>query len=1061
MSKIILGLDLGVTSIGYCLFDEENQHIITTGSRIFQAGVDSSPLGKESPKNATRREKRQIRRQIFRRSQRQSLLIAVLQDLGWLPREEVLLEIVLQKKPYELRKRALDEALTLEELGRIFIQLSKRRGFKSSRKSGNDEDSEKGKLYKGDDKADKKGISELQNEVENGGFRTIGEYFASLDPHELRIRNRYILRSQYLQEFDEIWKSQLRFHPEIEKPTTYESVVRNHSKARQQERWKDKTLYDFLKEYVIYFQRPLKSQKGNVGKCTLEPKSSRSPKSALVFQEYRIWDKLNSIRIIGLNRNLDPLTFEEKQKAYQKLSVSKEQTISQLMKLWRLGEGFSCNYDEKTVIKGNITAHALINVFGLEVWQALSNTEKENRWKLIYDAEDNDWLKKYGVEKWNLSEEQAQKLTKVFFEKMYAELSQKAMNKILPMMKDKNLDYSQACVAVGYNHSQISETGRISDVLSPFQKKINSPIVVQGLHELRKVVNTLITEYSIKPDIIRIELARELKMPKEQREAILIRNSANEKENKAIRDELFFNTQGFSKKYKSIYEIPTDDILKYKLWMECNKICPYTDKQISATDLFGENNLFEIEHILPRSRSFDDSFQNKTLCERDFNKNTKGDFMPYEMLKNGKITQEKYDQMIERVKEFSRNGKRNVSKINKFLLRNIPPDMVAQQLNDTQFLAVAAKDYLKQICDNVQPTVGSSTSQLRKLWGLNNVLNPVGDVKNRDDHRHHAVDAIVVACTSIKHIQELSKFNRDKKYKTERIRFEYPYPAFRNDVKDAVEGILISHKVKNRPRGQMHDETMAGKVMNSDKSHKTKEGDSSQKFYTTRIALTDLITAPAKVMKIGDKVVRDTVLQRLFEKGVNIHEKITKVPNDAFNETLWMPNKQGKNIHAIKHVRIHDVATNKIEIRKDTFVDGGNNHHIVIFQKPNGKREGKIVSMYEVMALRKKNKLPVIDTEVGEENDFVMALSTNEMVLVDNGDFKTSEINWTNPDYAELTNHLYRVQKITDGQITFRHHLTSVLKDKEGKEIGRLLKSPSVFEGIKVKINHIGEIKPA
>jgi CRISPR-associated endonuclease Csn1 len=1061
MSNIILGLDLGVTSIGFCLYDEENKKILTTGSRIFQAGVDSSPLGKESPKNATRREKRQVRRQIFRRAERQSLLIAVLQDLGWLPREEVLLNIALQKNPYELRKRALDEALTLEELGRIFVQLSKRRGFKSSRKSGNDEDSEKGKLYKGDDKAGKKGISELQDEVEKGGFRTIGEYFASLDPHELRIRNRYILRSQYLDEFDKIWKSQLRFHPEIEKPTTYESVVRNHSKARQQERWKNKTLYDFLKDYVIYFQRPLKSQKGNVGKCTLEPKSSRSPKSALVFQEYRIWDKLNSIRIIGTNRNLDPLTLDEKQKAYQKLSVSKEQTISQLMKLWKLGEGFSCNYDEKTVVKGNVTAHALISVFGNNVWEALNDTEKENRWKLIYDAEDNEWLKKYGKEKWHLSEEQALKLTKVSFEKMYAELSQKAMNKILPLMKNKNLDYSQACVEVGYNHSQVSEMGRVSDVLGPFLKKINSPIVVQGLHELRKVVNTLITEYAIKPDVIRIELARELKMPKEKREAILIRNSANEKENKAIRDELFFNTQGFSKKYKSIYEIPTDDVLKYKLWMECNKICPYTDKQISASDLFGENNVFEIEHILPRSRSFDDSFQNKTLCHRDFNKNIKGDLMPYEMLKNGKITQEKYDQMIERVKEFRRNGKRNVSKINKFLLRSIPPDMVAQQLNDTQFLAVAAKDYLKQICDNVQPTVGASTSQLRKLWGLNNVLNPVSDVKNRDDHRHHAVDAIVVACTSIKHIQGLSKFNRDKKYITERIRFEPPYPNFRNDVKDAVEGILIAHKVKNRPRGQMHDETMSGKVLNPDKTHKTKAGDDAQKFYTTRIALTDLIAAPAKIMKIGDKVVRDTVLQRLYEKGVNINEKITKVPNDAFNETLWMPNKQGKNIHPIKHVRIHDVATNKIEIRKDTFVDGGNNHHIVIFQKPNGKREGKIVSMYEVMALRKKNKLPIIDTEVGEGNEFVMTLSTNEMVLVDKDDFKTSQIDWGNPDYNELSNYLYRVQKITDGEITLRHHLTSVLKDKDGKEIGRIIKSPNSFQGIKVKINHIGQINRA
>ena len=332
MSKIILGLDLGVASIGYCLYDETQKRIITAGSRIFQAGVDASPLGKESPRNVTRREKRQVRRQIFRRSERQNLLIAICQDLGWLPRQESSLEIVLQKNPYALRKKALDEAISLEELARIFIHLSKRRGFKSSRKSSSDEDGEKSKLYTGDEKTGKRGITELQEAIDAGNFRTLGEYLASLDPHQVRIRNRYILRSQYLAEFDALWQSQLKFHPEIQKPITYETVVRRHSKARQQEIWKDKNLYDFLKEYVIYFQRALKSQKGNIGQCTFEPKSRRSPKSALVFQEFRIWDQLNSVRIVGLNRNYDALSVEEKHKAYQKLSVSKEQSVQQLMK---------------------------------------------------------------------------------------------------------------------------------------------------------------------------------------------------------------------------------------------------------------------------------------------------------------------------------------------------------------------------------------------------------------------------------------------------------------------------------------------------------------------------------------------------------------------------------------------------------------------------------------------------------------------------------------------------------------------------------------------------------
>jgi CRISPR-associated endonuclease Csn1 len=468
---------------------------------------------------------------------------------------------------------------------------------------------------------------------------------------------------------------------------------------------------------------------------------------------------------------------------------------------------------------------------------------------------------------------------------------------------------------------------------------------------------------------------------------------------------------------------------------------------------------YEIEHILPRSRSFDDSFQNKTLCHISFNAK-KSNRMPYEMLAQSIIDQAEYDQILSRVKELKRNGKRNASKIKKFVLQQMPLEMAAQQLNETQFLAVAAKEYLGQICGNVQPTMGAATAQLRKLWGLNHVLNPINNIKNRDDHRHHAVDAMVIACTNIGMVQKLSRFN-EQKIQATRERFDYPYPAFRRDVKEAVEGILIAHKVKNRPRGQMHDETMAGKVMNRDKSHKTRPDDPKQKYYTVRILLTDLIAAPAKVMKIGDKIVRDTVLQRLQAKGVDISQKITKIPADAFIEPLWMPNKQGKNIHAIRHVRIHDVASNKIEIRKDTFVDSGTNHHIVIYQKSNGEREGIAVSMYEVMAIRKRNKQHVINTDCGEGNEFVMALSTNEMVLVDEGNFKTEDINWHSPDYTLLSKYLYRVQVITKAQITFRHHLAAVLTDKEGNQVGRLLKTPNSFKGIKVIVNAIGEIRKA
>ncbi len=1047
--SITLGLDLGVSSIGWCLQDTTQQQIIAVGSRIFQAGVQSSPLGKESSWNATRTAKRQIRRQIFRKAERQELLIKIFQGLGWLSEYEELLEITMAKDPYQLRKKALDEALTLEELARVFYHLSKRRGFKSSRKSTSDED---GKLFSGDAKEGKVGIDELRNEMEKGGFRTIGEYFSSLNPHEKRIRNRYVLRNQYVDEFDKIWISQLRFHPEIEKPINYDYILRNYCKARQQEKWQNQSFYYFLKDYVIYFQRPLKSQKKMVGFCSLEPESKRTPLSHLTFQEFRILDKLNSFRIVGPNRNYEPLTPLEKQVAFQKLNQVKEQTVEQLFKLWYFDANFSANYDRSDKVLGNKTAHSLIGVFGKSVWEALSDEEKHQRWKVMYDANDNTWLKQYAEKQWGCTLAQQEKLAKVSFEKGYGNLSQKALTKILPLMKVEHIDFSTACQTVGYHHSQ--KTGNVitKNILSPFTKKINSPIVSQGLHELRKVINTLIQEYSIKPDCIRIELARELKMPKEKRENLNKDNKARANEHKAIVEELLKNSTHFV----SEYDVQPDDIIKYKLWQECKHICPYTGNQISLSDLFN-NNRYQIEHILPYSRSLDNSFQNKTLCEAHFN-TKKGNLMPYEMYQKGIIDKETYENILERAKQLTRNGKRNTKKFERFILRQMPQDMVAQQLNDTQFLAVAAKEYLLQICSTIEVSMGAATAQLRRLWELNSVLNSVADIKNRDDHRHHALDAIVIANTTPRMIQLFSKHNQ-KGIQNNTEKFPFPWGRFRLDVKEALEKVLTSHKQKNRVRGQLHDETMWGKVKDFDGSHRVDKKNPSQKVYTNRIPLHS-ITDNNKVDKIADKVVKEVVKKRLLEKGVDITQKKYKVPNDAFVEPLWMPNKKNLKI-PIHHVRIHDVSTNKIEIRKDTFVDSGNNHHIVIYQKNDGKRSGLVVSMYEAHQ-RKLRKEPIINTDCGEGNEFIVALSTNDMVLLDSEQFKTNQIDWLNPDYALLSENLYRVQKMDINlTITFRHHLASVLKDKEGNEIGRVFAKPNTFKGVKVVVNSIGEIRLA
>jgi CRISPR-associated endonuclease Csn1 len=1065
----VLGLDMGVASIGWSLIDDSEKKIITAGTRIFQAGVNVQPTGKEESRNVKRREARQIRRQIFRKHQRRDLLKLVFQKIGWLPEGEDFVNQIFKLNPYELRRKALYEELTLPELARVFYHLSKRRGFKSSRKAGANEE---GIIFKGSD--GKMGVTDLKQKMKDSDSKTIGEYFDKIQKGEVdgedetKVRGKHFtLRDMYLEEFDTIWEIQVEFNPDIQKPMLYESMLRIKEICSEQQRdkWMHKDFYQFLKDYVMYYQRPLKSQKGLVGNCTLEPKSKKAPMSSLLFQEFRIWDKLHSFRITGPDRNDTPLTLKEKQTAFEKLNGSKEQTVEQIMKLLKL-ENYNHNFSLKKgedKIKGNRTAHALMAVFGKVNWINLDFAEREKRWKIIYDAEDNKFLVEYGIEKWGLSPEQAEKLKDVSLESKYGNISQKAIKKILPFMVEQNLDYSKACVEAGYDHSQSNNHSKGTYQLLDEKKvpKLRNPIAEQPLHELRKIVNKLITEYRT-PDIIRIELARELKMPKKKREAILLDNKARERENDRVTNRL--------REDCGLVNVSSEDIIKYKLWEECNHICPYTGENIGKSQLFG--GLYEVEHIIPFSRSLDDSIQNKTLCHVYFNK-MKGNYTPFEMDKVGKIdeynrlykTNITYDAIVERAKKLMRgktdtySGEFNYKKYKKFIQQTVNSDMVAQQLNDTAYMSLQARAYLETICKKVQVSKGGATATLRRNWGLNRLLNKFDmNIKTREDHRHHTLDAIVVACTTPTMLQSISTLHQ-KGIKPDPKLFPKPWDGFRNDVEQSLNEVLVAHRKKQRVRGQLHEESMFGKVKTLDGTDKTDEKGLS--YFTIRKDLASL--TPAMIMKVAEPA-RSIILERLASLGVDISaKKIKEIPPETFKEPLYMPNnkKNPKSLpNIIKKVRVHDVGSNKIEVRKGVFMDSGNNHHIVIFQKPDGKRDGIVVSLFEATK-RKKLKQPIINTDCGAENEFVMSLATNDMVLIDDENFKTAEINWQNVDKTILSERLYRVQKMDISQtITFRHHLVAVLKNEEGVEEGRVFAKPNTFKGIKVIINEIGEIRP-
>ncbi len=447
--------------------------------------------------------------------------------------------------------------------------------------------------------------------------------------------------------------------------------------------------------------------------------------------------------------------------------------------------------------------------------------------------------------------------------------------------------------------------------------------------------------------------------------------------------------------------------------------------------------------IIPRSRCGDDSFANKTLCRIDENAR-KGNQTPYEFYEGT----EQYDEILQRIKVLPFNKQK------KFRQKEIGGDFISRQLNDTAYMSRMSQQLLAILGYKTGVTKGQATAELRHLWGLNSLLSKNGEgheLKNREDHRHHALDAAVVAMTDDGILHKLSSYNKYERSPT-RERFEKPWPTFREDMEPFIKNLLVSHRVNKRIRGALHEETLYGKTQLWDEK--------GQPLYAVRKTLESLKTA--MVAKIADETVRAIVKERLRDLGVDPGQKKFTIPNNAFKDNpLYMKSVKGKQI-PIKKVRIHQPFNNMILLsrRNKTGVKPGANHHVVLYKyqdkKGNTRQGGEVCTLFEAVR-RLKNKELVIRPDLGEGKEFVCSLAVNEMVLLD---VEENQIDWHNPDHLALSPHLYRVQIISN-QITLRHHLVAKLKNDDGKEPGVFRPTLSSFEGIKITIDRLGRIRKA
>lgn len=831
---ITLGLDIGVSSLGTAIVDTQKNQILHTGVYVFPAGKEAFGTNKEKPKNETRRVARQGRRQNYRRRLRRSQLLKFLYQLSELnsPEGDRYVPLTFEEidawlswdkegktaarqfpdseafrawmamNPYEIRSRAVEGSITRAEFGRLLYHIIQRRGFQSSRKMKADE----GAMAKGKD--DIIGYTQTKSEI---GEQTLGQYLYQISAkegepftqREEKPRGRYTLRSMYVEEMERIWGQQSKRLGleglEIEGTPVKELLIGQISHDPES----GELLYK-SNDSVLFWQRPLRSQKHLINKCSLESRKMydpvkqrhyiQGPRVAAVSHPtsefHRALQVLSNVRVEG--RTLYDMGLFQTSLDFLCSKNSKTIKVADLKR--HLSLVSKLNYDDDQTLPGCPTIASITDLFekgALSYHYGETDTIYIDIWQKLLFYDDERLLEKniadYAQDKGlKLKADFAKRLEGINLVDDYGSISIHAMDNIIPFLL-QGRSHTEAIFLGGVKNafgpryyyfekeeqmwqellqiinepaSKGEKIDRLIEFLSnpdeqtgldekrlrmklyhPTQSvqkieiqnrlgkvdNLRNPIVEQALWAVRRQVNALIDQMieqtgnpNFRFDRITIELSRDLKSSKERRSKIQQEQEANRAEN----EEAVMWLKALDLPYTG------DNILKYRLHKELRlkgggvARCPYTGKDIRLAQLYDGNNLFQIEHIIPRSISLDNSFGNKTLCESNFNRE-KGNMTPYEFYSvNSSKTlwgAEDWDEITHRVRQVlpARKASRFLSKRSAQEQRE---ELPSKMLNDTAYMSVKAREYLTSICGDVRTVSGSITANLRRLWGLNKIL---------------------------------------------------------------------------------------------------------------------------------------------------------------------------------------------------------------------------------------------------------------------------------------------------------------------------------------------------
>lgn len=1208
MTKI-LGIDTGTNSLGWAIVEKQadEYHLLDKGVNIFQEGVKIEK-GIESSKAAERTAHKAARVRNYRIKLRKIRLLRILSDAhlcpplskaelsAWrLKKEYPKNELFMQwqstddeseKTPYVYRHKCLHECLDFSSmtdryiLGRAFYHMIQRRGFLSNRKDQSADDT--GKV--------KESISNLTQEMHDAGYEYLGDYFYSLYNKGEKIRNHYTARNEhYLAEFKAICEKQ-----DLDKNLGPE-VVRQIEKA-------------------IFDQRPLKSQKGQVGKCVFEKNKTKCPTSHPMYEEFRMLSFINNIKIQTPNDDalrplsaeerelIMPLFFRKSKKQFDFEDIAKKLAPKKHYGFYKkssdAGMPYLFNYPMDTSVSGCPVTTALKDIFGDNWIDSLCETytlaEGKSRlnvvndiWHVLFFYTDDAKLAEFAKNRLQLNDEEARKFCEISLPGDYASLSLKAICKILPYLR-RGLIYSHA-VFLGnlcevmpqyewdieemrnaaidhiihemnqidskdartfevcikeylkkqyhvseeklkklyhpsilevYPRVQRTNNHGIYQLGSPRIDSVRNPMAMRSMFRLRKLVNRLLEEGKIDSDTeIHIEFARELN-DANKRNAIAAFTKENQNKNEEAR-----------KKIINLYKAetgkdiePTDaDVLKYVLWQEQGHICLYTGKQIGISDFIGPDPKFDIEHTIPRSVGGDSTRMNLTLCDSRFNREVKKTKLPTELSNHDEIMarindwREKYESLdgqIRRQKKLSKGAttkdqkdaiirKRHLLELQRdywrgkylrFTMESVPEGFSRRQGTDISVISKYARLYLKSLFKHVYTVKGIATSDFRKIWGVQKTYSK----KERVNHVHHCIDAIVIACIGLDEYNKLGAYYHDEEnhewYGMSKAYFKKPWSTFVEDIEKVQDEILVYHytpdnmpkqgrrrimvevKVNGRrkktkllckgdaARGSLHKDTYYGAIMQS--------GEDTP-YYVVRKNV-DNHLSDQDIKNIVDDVVRG-IIQNAVAKG----------GKDALNGTIWMneekqiPIKKVRCITSVKnplsfeHRKPRD--TSNKSYKNDYYVAPDDNYLMAVYKGVTSK--GKVKYMYEFINMldaarfyKQSNDKVLVDGNIVQLNKdglnlyYTLKKGTMVLLYVDNPD----EIWENNGDWSRR---LYKVTELwKDGRIVVTKHTearpsSEVPKVTKGFCIGdskglySYSKFSALVQGYDFEINELGEIK--